>query len=138
MSAELEAGATGTASLRVTERDVASALAIDPADEFPPVLATARMIGLMEVAAARVMQPLLAPGELSVGVVVDVTHAAPTPIGADVNAAARYTGRDGKLYVFEVIAHDPGGEIGRGIHKRAIVTAARLVAGAARRKGPSS
>lgn len=42
-------------------------------------------------------------------------------------------GMEGKLYVFDVVARDPGGEIGRGVHKRAIVTRERLLAGAAKR-----
>jgi predicted thioesterase len=41
---------------------------------------------------------------------------------------------DGKLYVFEVVARDPGGEIGRGTHKRAIVATERLLSGAAKRR----
>jgi predicted thioesterase len=56
------------------------------------------------------------------------------PISAQVTASATYRGREGKLFVFDVIAHDPGGEIGRGIHKRAIVSRDRLLAGAAKRR----
>jgi fluoroacetyl-CoA thioesterase len=87
----------------------------------------------MEIAAARVLQPLLGPGELSVGVTVDITHNAPTPAGVKVTASARYAGREGKLYLFEISAADPGGEIGRGWHKRAIVSSERLQSGAAKR-----
>ena len=70
---------------------------------------------------------------MSVGAHVDVSHTAATPIGAKVSATAIYRGRDGKLFVFEVIAHDPASKIGRGVHKRAIVSRDRLVSGAARR-----
>jgi predicted thioesterase len=62
-------------------------------------------------------------------------HTAATPIGAKVTAQARFTGMDGKFYLFEVVARDPGGEIGRGTHRRAIVSADRLVSGAVRRCG---
>ena len=102
-------------------------------DIFPGVLATARMIALMEVAASRVLRPLLAEGELSVGVTVEVSHSAATPPGATVRAAARFLRQEGKMYVFEVWAEDGGGEIGRGVHKRAIVSSERLEIGAARR-----
>ena len=132
---EPEINATATAEWVVTDADLASALPIQTDDEFPPVFATARMIGLMEIAAARVLQPLLGPGELSVGVTVDVSHTAPTPLGAQVIATARYAGRDGKLFLFEVSVADPGGEVGRGWHKRAIVSSERLQAGAAKRNG---
>ena len=99
------------------------------------MLATARMVALMEIAASRVLQPLLGPGELSVGVTVDVSHNAPTPMGAQVTATARYAGREGKLFLFEVSVADPGGEVGRGWHKRAIVSNERLQSGAAKRIG---
>jgi fluoroacetyl-CoA thioesterase len=37
------------------------------------------------------------------------------------------------LFVFEITAHDQGGEIGRGSHKRAIVETERLQRAAAKR-----
>jgi fluoroacetyl-CoA thioesterase len=130
---EPELNATGTAEHVVGPNDLASSLPVEMGDAFPPVLATARMVALMEIAAARVLQPFLGPGELSVGVTVDITHTAPTPLGAEVTATARYAGREGKLFLFEVSAADPGGEVGRGWHKRAIVLSERLQAGAAKR-----
>lgn len=132
---ELQINATGTAQLVVKPEDLASSLPTEMGDSFPAVLATARMVALMEIAAARVLQPLLGPGELSVGVTVEVSHTAPTPPGVQVTTTARYAGREGKLYLFEVSATDPGGEIGRGWHKRAIVTSERLQNGAVKRMG---
>ena len=132
---ELEPNTTGTAELVVGPQDLASSISSETGDAFPDVFATARMVALMEVAASRVLKPLCGPGELSVGVTVDITHTAPTPPGAKVTATARYTGREGKLYIFEISASDPGGEIGRGLHKRAIVTGERLQSGAAKRAG---
>lgn len=93
------------------------------------------MVALMEIAASRVLVPLLNPGELSVGVTVDITHIAPTPLGAEVTATARYAGSEGKLFLFEVSCADKGGEVGRGWHKRAIVSSERLQSGAAKRAG---
>jgi predicted thioesterase len=130
-----EPGATADAELVVSARDLASAFTPGPRDAFPPVFATARMVALMEVAAARVLQPFLGPGEHSVGVLVDVEHTAATPEGATVTATARYEGREGRVHVFAVSARDPGGEIGRGRHRRAVVSSERLLAGAQRRAG---
>lgn len=127
------AGATACAALVVAPGDLASALPLTPADAFPAVFATARMVALMEIASARVLQPCLAAGELSVGVAIEVTHSAPTPPGDTVTVVARYLGRDGKLFAFEVVASDSGGEVGRARHTRAIVEAARLQASASRR-----
>jgi fluoroacetyl-CoA thioesterase len=86
---------TATARLLVTSADLASALACDAQDAFPAVLATARMVALMEIASARILQPGLGAGELSVGVNLDVTHSAPTPLGATVTATSRLIGREG-------------------------------------------
>ena len=135
MSNEPELNTTATATLIVGPQHLASSISSETGDEFPPVLATARMIALMEVAASRLLIPLLGPGELSVGVTVDINHTAPTPLGAEVTATARYTGREGKLFVFEVSCADKAGEVGRGWHKRAIVSSERLQSGAARRAG---
>src|SRR5512138_2550758 len=125
--------ATATAQLTVGPSDLATIVNLEPADVFPPVFATSRMVALMEVAAARVLGPHLREGELSVGVTVDVVHTAATPPGATVTATAKFVGKEGKLFLFEVSATDDAGEIGRGKHKRAVVAAERLVAGAARR-----
>lgn len=135
MSNEPAPNATSTATLIVGPQDLASSIASVTGDSFPPVFATARMVALMEVAASRVLVPLLGPGELSVGVTVDINHTAPTPLGAEVTATARYAGREGKLFLFEVSCADKGGEVGRGWHKRAIVSSERLQSGAARRAG---
>lgn len=132
---EPEPNSLGAADLIVQQSDCASDLNAGnaPDEKFPAVFATTRMIALMEMAGARVLKPLLQEDEMSVGVTVDIIHSAATPIGARVTATATYRGRDGKLFVFDVVAHDPAGEIGRGTHKRAVISRERLVAGAARR-----
>ncbi len=130
-----EIDAVATAAIRVTGDELASSLRFDPKDEFPAVYATSRMVALMELAAARVLRPCLEGDELSVGVAVDVLHTAATLPGATVTATARLVAIEGKAYVFEVTASDEAGEIGRGTHRRAVVSTARLLAGAAKRKG---
>jgi len=129
----LPIGANSSATVTVSGADLAVALNQTPEDAFPAVYATSRMIALMELAAARAMRPVLSPGELSVGVSLDITHTAATPIGVEVTAEARYIGQDGKLFVFELLARDRGGVIGRGTHKRAVVLESRLLSGAIRR-----
>jgi fluoroacetyl-CoA thioesterase len=135
---EPELHATATAQLTVGPADLASALRFQPGDDFPQVFATSRLVALMEVAASRLLAPHLQEGELSVGVAVDITHNAPTPLGGLVRATAKYMGRDGNLFVFDVSAADDAGEVGRGSHKRAIVSTSRLIAGAMKRMKRSS
>ena len=130
---ELTPDSMASAELVVAPGDLASALPLASTDAFPAVFATARMVALMEIASARVLQPCLSAGELSVGVSLEVTHSVPTPLGAKVTATARYLGRDGKFYVFHAVASDAVGEIGRARHKRAIVDVERLESKASRR-----
>src|SRR5262245_45700030 len=111
------------AAFRVELADTAEALAISAEDVFPAVFATSRMIALMELAAARCMRPMLADGELSVGVGIDVKHKAATPIGSIVRAVATCHTFDGKLYHFRLEAFDEAGSIGEGTHTRAIIKA---------------
>ncbi|MBT8769313.1 thioesterase family protein [Metapseudomonas boanensis] len=123
-------GTHAEAELVVQASDSAKALSLSPADDFPEVFSTSRMIALMELAAARCMKPLLSDGELSVGVGVDIRHLAATPMGVRVHTRATYVGREGKLYAFKVEAFDDGGLIGEGHHTRAIVSTKRLLSGA--------
>src|SRR5438876_10362497 len=53
---------------------------VDPRDNFPAAFATTRMIALMELAGARILHPLLLPGQMSVGAHVDVGHRAATHV----------------------------------------------------------
>ncbi|HEX7422097.1 MAG TPA: thioesterase [Thermoanaerobaculia bacterium] len=133
MTSEPEIRSTAVAELTVGEADLASAVGLEKGDDFPRVFATARLVALMEIAAARLLRPHLREGESSVGVSVDILHTAATPLHGTVVATATYMGRDGKLFVFEVLAADDAGEVGRGTHKRAIVSSDRLTAGAAKR-----
>ncbi len=110
--------------------DLAKTLSIDENDDFPEVLATSRMIALMELAAARLMKPKLTEEELSVGVNVNVNHLAATPNNEIVKVVAVYTGMKGKLYSFKVSLFDRGGKAGEGTHTRAIVDTMRLIDGA--------
>jgi fluoroacetyl-CoA thioesterase len=130
----MEPGATFKFRYTATEADTAAAMKPITGDDFPPVFATTKCIALLELASGRILKEVCKPGQLSVGVVVDVTHLAATPVGSWVEAQATYTGRDGKLYVFDVVARDPGGEVMRGTHKRAVVDQKRLLEGAAKRR----
>lgn len=64
--------------------------AIDFAHEgMPEIFSTPWLIWFLEHAARNAVLPLLEPGESTVGVIVNVEHTAPTPIGAAVTRRAR-------------------------------------------------
>lgn len=129
----MEINESSEISIIVKEEDTAKSISTDPTDDFPAVYATSKMVAIMELAAARLMKPLLKDGELSVGVDVNIKHLAPTPVGATVTAKATFLGMAGKLHQFKVEVHDNAGLAGTGDHTRAIVETARLLAGAKKR-----
>jgi fluoroacetyl-CoA thioesterase len=132
----IEAGATAEIALEVRYPDTAHALSALTEDTFPEVLATSRMIAMMELAAAKLLRPLLKEGELSVGVTVNVRHLAATPVGGRARALATYEGPEGRMHRFRVQAFDDAGLIGEGEHTRAIILTERLMAGAMKRRPP--
>ncbi len=130
----LTIGDTAQAEFIVQPSDTAKMLSTSAEDDFPEVFATSRMIALMELVAARAMQANLNPGQLSVGVSLNVRHIAATPVGCKVYAVATYLGTEGKLFRFKVEAWDETGLIGEGDHERALVDTERLLQGANKRK----
>lgn len=96
-------------------------------DRLPPVFATPMMIYLMEIASAEAIQPYLPEGWLSVGVLVNVKHLAPTPVGATVTARAEVIAVTDSLVTFAVEAHDGVEKIGEGTHVRAPVELERFL-----------
>ncbi len=94
--------------------------------ELPAVLSTPAMIGMMEVAAARAVQPKLAPGSITVGTRIEVDHLKACWEGATVRAWARLEKIDGRFLVFEVEARSAEHVIGRGKVYRAVVNPSLL------------
>jgi fluoroacetyl-CoA thioesterase len=131
---DIDPEAVGEVMLTVTPAETAARSGLELGEAYPEVFSTACMIREMERAAAKLMRPQLGAGQLSVGVKVDVHHLAPTPVGGLVVTRARFSGREGKLYWFEVWAEDGGGTIGKGRHARAVIEEARLLAAAETRR----
>lgn len=126
-------GSTLTGTFTVQESDLASAISPDPSDAYARVLATPRVIGYMEIVSARMLVPHLAPGQMSVGVTVNMQHLAATPVNEEVSVTATFLKKEGKLFQFEVVATDAGGEIGKARHDRALIDEDRLMSGAKKR-----
>src|SRR5262245_63295592 len=74
----------------------------------PPVLATPFLLGLMEHAAARAIQPHLDPDEASVGYGFEFHHLAPTPVGATVVATAEVTAVEKNMITLAIEAREIG------------------------------
>ena len=133
---------TAVATLRVSPpqrpQGTADATHLSPEVGDPAVLATSRMIELMELAAARLMRPNLRDGESSVGIEMEVTHAVPVPVNGMLRVVATHEGMSGRLHRFTINAFDESGLIGSAGHTRAVVVERRLLALASRRVGQRS
>lgn len=95
-------------------------------DEFPPVLSTPEMIGLMEWACYEAQRPFCDEDEVTVGTRVCIDHLAATGIGTLVKAEAVLEKMEGKFYVYRVRAWDGEKDLGRGVVHRAVVNVARF------------
>lgn len=120
---ELKPGLRGTSTVVVAEENTAAHFGAGGVHVF----GTPMMIGLMENAAFRAIQPLLPEGQSSVGTRVNVSHLAATPIGMTVTATAELLEVDGRRLLFRVEARDEKELIGEGQHERFIITLDRFL-----------
>lgn len=118
MEFKLKTAASAMAEEQVTEKCTAEAVGSGTL----PVYATPAMTALMEKAAVKASQNQLPDGYTTVGMSMDIAHVAPTPLGARVRAEAELLSQDRKTLLFKVTAWDDNGLIGKGTHKRYIVS----------------
>ena len=113
----MEAGLEATIEETVT--DAMTAVALGSGDVA--VLGTPAVLALAERAACSAIAGRLGEGETSVGTRVELSHLAPTPVGAIVTARARVTEVEGRKLTFEFDVSDGSGEVARGTHRRVVV-----------------
>jgi fluoroacetyl-CoA thioesterase len=90
------------------------------------VLATPVMINVIEAAALAAIEHLLPKGHQSLGIHLDVSHTAATPVGVGVSATAEVVSLEGRTVTFRVEARDEFEPIGGGTHQRVVVSVARF------------
>ena len=90
------------------------------------VLATPKMIAMLEKAAWESVEPYLEEGCGTVGTLMNVTHDAATPLGMQVRCVSELSEIDGKRLLFRVEAFDETGHIGGGVHERYIIVNERF------------
>jgi fluoroacetyl-CoA thioesterase len=111
----LEPGIAGEGSVRVTPENSTRHLG-DIA-----VFTTPNLVQLLEGACMRSVAPLLAAGEATVGVGINLRHLAATPVGMTVIASSKLTAVKGRVLTFAVEAHDQREKVAEGTHWRAVV-----------------
>ncbi len=105
-------------------------LRLTPRDTLAADQATSRITALMELAAARLVQQELRAPQTSVGVAMNITHAAPALATGDirgmtVRAVASHRGVAGRLHHVTIDAFDESGLIASAEHTREVVIGRR-------------
>jgi fluoroacetyl-CoA thioesterase len=106
-------------------------------DGMPAVLATPRLIGLLERTAREAVAPFLEADERTVGMEIELRHLAPTALGATVTCLARVISSDGPFVTYQIEAREHGELIARGTHKRAVIQVNKFARRLAGRRGTS-
>ncbi len=117
MDFNLQIGMKARLEIEVQEKDTAESFGSGGVKVF----ATPMMIGIMEGAALKAVDPHLPHGFATVGSHLDVKHLAATPVGMKVYATAELTAIEGKKLTFIIEAFDEKEKIGEGTHQRYII-----------------
>lgn len=120
----LEIGIKGRAEAVVDD----SRTAITAGSGALPVFATPCMVALMEQAAWTSLTPYLDESEGTVGIQMDVSHSAATPVGMKVWAESILTEIEGKKLTFTIQAFDEAGTIGTASHQRFVINNEKFLA----------
>ena len=124
MKDTLKPGIESEFTFRIPESKTVPALYPESTEfqEMPEVFATGFMVGFLEWACIKAINPYLDwPGEQTVGTHIDVSHIAATPVGFEATAKVKLIEVDGRRLVFEVEAHDGVDLISKGRHVRYII-----------------
>jgi fluoroacetyl-CoA thioesterase len=131
MTETLKAGMTHEIERQTTE-DM-SAQKVFP--HVPNVYATSVMVGHMEAVCAEMVLSHLGAGEQTVGIGMQFTHTAATPLGMKVRFSAKLIEVDGRKLVFEVEGFDEVDKIGEATHQRFIINAEKFNSRVAQKAG---
>ncbi len=110
-------GLTHTSTLIVTAQDTA----LYQGSGDMEVLATPRMMALMENAAMLAVKDELPEGSTTVGGHIESSHLRPSKVGTEITATATVTKVEGKKIYFDIKAQMNDVIIGKGTHLRFIV-----------------
>lgn len=116
-------GQRGTIELEVAEADTAIALRSGSL----PVLATPRVVALVEEASVAAVGDALADGHTTVGMKVQLDHLAPTALGRTVVAESTVEAVNGRRISFQVSVSDDRGLVAVGRVTRVVVEVNRFL-----------
>ena len=96
-------------------------------DDMPPVFATAYLVGFVEATCIDALKPFLQDGEKTLGVHVDLSHSAATPVGMSVTAHVELVAVEGRRLRFRVSCRDDIDAICVGFHDRYLIDAGKFL-----------
>jgi fluoroacetyl-CoA thioesterase len=120
---QLAAGLAAQVELTVGHADTAQALGSGDV----PVLATPRVVALIESATVAATAASLEPGNTTVGTRIELDHLAATAVGRRVVAEAHLVAIDGRRLTFEVAVHDGDTVAAQGRVERVVVDRGRFL-----------
>jgi fluoroacetyl-CoA thioesterase len=126
-------GLVGEVDVVVQPADTADALG----NRGVHVLATPRLVALLELAAIRAVEAHLPPGSGTVGTRIDVRHLAATPVGMRAMIRATLREIDGRRLVFDIEGRDDAEPIVEGTHERFQIDQAKFLARIAAKGRPA-
>jgi len=116
-------GLTGKSGMIVKEEDLAGRLG----DVSVDVLATPRLIQLLETAAIEAIRDHLSADQVSLGTEMRIRHLSATPLGMKVTANALLKGVENNRLFFLVDAYDEKEKVAEGEHIRILVSKERFL-----------
>ena len=137
MTDTLQAGMTFEFRYKVPESRTVPHLFpdIEEGAVMPKVLATGYMVGLMEFACIRFINPHIDwPRQQTVGIHINVSHTAATPPGMTVTIKGKLEKVEGRKLSFSLEAFDDKDPISRGTHDRFVIEAEKFNAAVAKKQ----
>jgi fluoroacetyl-CoA thioesterase len=96
--------------------------------EAARVLSTPHLIAYLEITSRNLIKQYLAPGQDSVGTVVEIKHLAATPIGMHVRFRAEVVAVAERRVTCRVEAWDEREKVAQGLHERFVIDVERFAA----------
>jgi len=107
----------------VAEKDTVGAMV----PGMPYVAATPYLVGIAELACARLVQEQLEPGQITVGSRVLIDHLGPSKVGAELMIKATLLKREKNRFRFAVRIEDGSRTVATVEHERAAVSLQKLM-----------
>jgi fluoroacetyl-CoA thioesterase len=125
MSSSEAAAPTLSAVTKVTVETEDTVGAMVPG--MPMVAATPYLVGIAEMACARLIKDLLEPGQITVGSRVVIDHLGPSKVGAELAIKATLLNREKNRFRFAVEIDDGPRTVAKVEHERAAVSLEKLM-----------